>query len=83
MHIQDGILSAQACAAYYGVTAAMVVPGIMEIKREQGNDGNKEPKRGRDERLGYPSGYSGRVYQTFVADQVEGMHHPGDRAEQS
>ena len=33
MHIQDGILSAQACAAYYGVTAAMVVPGIMEIKR--------------------------------------------------
>jgi cobalt/nickel transport system permease protein len=33
MHIQDGILSAQPCAAYYGVTAAMVVPGIMEIKR--------------------------------------------------
>lgn len=33
MHIQDGILSAQACAGYYGVTAAMIVPGVMEIKK--------------------------------------------------
>ena len=33
MHIQDGILSAQACAAYYGVTAVMIVPGFIEIKR--------------------------------------------------
>jgi len=33
MHIQDGILSAQECAEYYAFTAAMIVPGIMEIKR--------------------------------------------------
>lgn len=33
MHIQDGILSAQECAGYYALTAAMMVPGIMEIKR--------------------------------------------------
>jgi len=33
MHIEDGILSPQACAAWYGVTAAFVVPGIYEIKR--------------------------------------------------
>ncbi|MGD0216538.1 MAG: energy-coupling factor ABC transporter permease [Desulfobaccales bacterium] len=33
MHIEDGILTAQACAAYYAATAAMMVPGVMEIKR--------------------------------------------------
>jgi cobalt/nickel transport system permease protein len=33
MHIEDGILSPLACAAWYGVTAAFVVPGIYEIKR--------------------------------------------------
>lgn len=33
MHIQDGILSAQACAGYYGITAAMIIPGIREIKK--------------------------------------------------
>jgi len=33
MHIEDGILSPLACGAWYGVTAAFVVPGIYEIKR--------------------------------------------------
>jgi cobalt/nickel transport system permease protein len=33
VHIQDGILSAQACVAYYGVTAATVIPGVREIKK--------------------------------------------------
>jgi len=33
MHIEDGILSPQACAGWYAATAAMVVPGIYEIKR--------------------------------------------------
>lgn len=33
MHIEDGILSAQACAGWYGATVAFVVPGIYEIKR--------------------------------------------------
>jgi cobalt/nickel transport system permease protein len=33
MHIQDGILPLETCAAYYGLTAAMIVPGIVEIKR--------------------------------------------------
>jgi cobalt/nickel transport system permease protein len=33
MHIEDGILSPQACAVWYGVTAAVVVPGVYEIKR--------------------------------------------------
>lgn len=33
MHIEDGILGAQACAGWYAVTAAFVVPGIYEIKR--------------------------------------------------
>lgn len=33
MHIEDGILGARACAVYYGFTAAMIIPGIMEIKR--------------------------------------------------
>ncbi|MGA9460456.1 MAG: energy-coupling factor ABC transporter permease, partial [Desulfobaccales bacterium] len=33
MHIEDGILTAQACAAWYAATAAMIVPGVMEIKR--------------------------------------------------
>lgn len=33
MHIEDGILSPQACAAWYGATVAFVVPGIREIKR--------------------------------------------------
>jgi cobalt/nickel transport system permease protein len=34
MHIEDGILSAQACAAYYAVTAGTLVPGVLEIKRK-------------------------------------------------
>lgn len=33
MHIEDGILSPQTCAAWYGVTAAFVAPGIYQIKR--------------------------------------------------
>jgi cobalt/nickel transport system permease protein len=33
LHIEDGILSPLACAAWYGVTAAFVVPGIGEIKQ--------------------------------------------------
>ena len=33
MHIEDGILSAQACAGWYAATVAFVVPGIYEIKR--------------------------------------------------
>lgn len=33
MHIEDGILSPQACAVWYGATAAFVVPGIREVKR--------------------------------------------------
>ena len=33
MHIEDGILTAQACAAYYAATAAMIVPGVLEIKK--------------------------------------------------
>ncbi len=33
MHIEDGILTAKACATWYAVTAAMIVPGVMEIKR--------------------------------------------------
>jgi cobalt/nickel transport system permease protein len=33
MHIEDGILSAEACAGWYAATAAFVVPGIYEIQR--------------------------------------------------
>jgi len=33
VHIEDGILSAQACAGWYAATAAFVVPGVYEIKR--------------------------------------------------
>lgn len=33
MHIEDGILSPQACAGWYAAAAAVVVPGIYEIKR--------------------------------------------------
>jgi cobalt/nickel transport system permease protein len=33
MHIEDGILSPQACAAWYGATAAFVAPGVYEIKK--------------------------------------------------
>jgi cobalt/nickel transport system permease protein len=33
MHIEDGILSPQACATWYAVTTVFVVPGIYEIKR--------------------------------------------------
>lgn len=33
MHIEDGILSAQACAGWYAATTAFVIPGIYEIKR--------------------------------------------------
>jgi cobalt/nickel transport system permease protein len=33
MHIEDGILSPAACGAWYGVTAAFVVPGIRQIKQ--------------------------------------------------
>ncbi len=33
MHIEDGILSAQACAGWYAASAAFVVPGVAEIKR--------------------------------------------------
>lgn len=34
MHIEDGILPASACAVYYGMTAAMMVPGIREINKK-------------------------------------------------
>ena len=34
MHIEDGILPLAACAAYFVVTAAFVIPGIYEIKRK-------------------------------------------------
>jgi len=33
MHIEDGILSPQACAGWYAATVAFVVPGVYEIKR--------------------------------------------------
>lgn len=33
MHIEDGILSAQACATWYAATVAFVAPGVYEIKR--------------------------------------------------
>jgi cobalt/nickel transport system permease protein len=33
MHIEDGILSPQACAGWYAATAAFVVPGVYQIKR--------------------------------------------------
>ena len=33
MHIEDGILGAEACAGWYAVTVAFVVPGIYEIKK--------------------------------------------------
>jgi cobalt/nickel transport system permease protein len=33
MHIEDGILGAQACAGWYAATVAFVVPGIYEIKK--------------------------------------------------
>jgi ABC-type Co2+ transport system permease subunit len=33
MHIEDGILSAGACAGWYAATGAFVVPGIYEIKK--------------------------------------------------
>ncbi len=33
MHIEDGILSAGACAGWYAATAVFVVPGVYEIKR--------------------------------------------------
>lgn len=38
MHIEDGILSPQACLAYYAVTAAFVVPGVLEIKKRVKED---------------------------------------------
>lgn len=34
MHIEDGILPLATCAAWYGVTAVFVIPGILEIKRK-------------------------------------------------
>lgn len=34
MHIEDGILSAQSCAAYYAVTAAALVPSVLQIKKK-------------------------------------------------
>lgn len=33
MHIEDGILSPQACVGWYAATTAFVMPGIYEIKR--------------------------------------------------
>ncbi len=33
MHIEDGILPAQACAMWYGATALFVYPGLREIRR--------------------------------------------------
>jgi cobalt/nickel transport system permease protein len=33
VHIEDGILSAEACAGWYAATAVFVAPGIWEIKR--------------------------------------------------
>ncbi|MDR3672757.1 MAG: energy-coupling factor ABC transporter permease [Holophaga sp.] len=34
MHIEDGLLSLGACAAWYGATAAFVIPGIRQIRRK-------------------------------------------------
>lgn len=34
MHIEDGILPLTTCIAWYGVTAAFVIPGVWEIKRK-------------------------------------------------
>ncbi len=33
MHIEDGVLGVQAVIANYAITAAMIVPGVQEIKR--------------------------------------------------
>ena len=33
MHIEDGILSAQACGMWYGITALFAYPGIRQIKK--------------------------------------------------
>ena len=43
MHIEDGILPLTACAAYFVVTAAFVVPGIYEIKRKIKNNLSYKP----------------------------------------
>jgi cobalt/nickel transport system permease protein len=34
MHIEDGILSLGACAAWYGAAAAFILPGIHQIRRK-------------------------------------------------
>ena len=33
MHIEDGILSAQACTTWYAVSAVFIIPGIREIRK--------------------------------------------------
>lgn len=33
MHIEDGVLSAQACAAWYAASAIFIIPGVIEIKK--------------------------------------------------
>ncbi|MDA8441789.1 MAG: energy-coupling factor ABC transporter permease, partial [Peptococcaceae bacterium] len=43
MHIEDGILSPQACAAWYGVTAVFIIPGIREIKRRVADNLSYKP----------------------------------------
>lgn len=34
MHIEDGILSPQSCAAYYAVTAAFLTPAVLQIRKK-------------------------------------------------
>lgn len=33
MHIEDGILSVQSIVTYYGITAATLVPGVLQMKK--------------------------------------------------
>ncbi|HCB99969.1 MAG TPA: energy-coupling factor ABC transporter permease, partial [Ruminococcaceae bacterium] len=33
MHIEDGILSAGSLITYYGITAAVAVPGVLQMKK--------------------------------------------------
>ena len=43
MHIEDGILSPQSCAAYYALTAAVILPGVMQIKKRVGESPYYKP----------------------------------------
>ena len=43
MHIEDGILSPQSCAVYYAVTAAVILPGVIQIKKRVGESSYYKP----------------------------------------